>query len=360
MQREKIVSISGLRGFSCLIIMLYHYRFILLNNDIGLINYGHYFVEVFVTISGFLMAFNYRNRILGMNFIDFFVKRYLKIMPLYWITEICAYAAIILATVLSGAKYWRNPIHLLLEFSGFYTGWFGQVEPPVNNPLWTVCSLLLCYVLYYFICRVSKSRKSVYTGLILGLIFTSVVSLNWSVNKEKYYLFIGGEDSVRCIISFLMGLLLYELYEKINNQQGKIISYLLMVVFVVIIINFGSLKNVCSIDIENVTMWIVIFLFCPLVLYSAIYIKIIKEVFSGGVLQFIGKLSMDIYMWHWVVRIYLGSRPFYLNQETWSGWTILVITSITLSALSYYVFMPVIYRVIEKTKYAILNNRNTV
>ena len=360
MQREKIVSISGLRGFSCIIIMLYHYRFILVNNGIGIMNYGHYFVEVFVTISGFLMAYNYRNRISGMNFMDFFIKRYLKIMPLYWITEICVYAAVILATVLSGEKYSWKPVQIILELSGFYTGWFGQAQPPVNNPLWTVCSLLLCYVLYYIICRVSNSRKAVYTGLIVTLIVAGVIALNSPIVKAGYVSIIGSEDSIRCIISFLMGLLLYELYEKVSNQQGKVISYTLMVVFAVIVIMFDNLQKLGIADIENVISWIVIFLFCPLILYSAIFINPIKYVFSRGVFLLIGTLSMDIYVWHWVVRIYLGSRPFYLDQETWSGWMILVIASIVVSALSYYVLMPVIYRVMEKIRYLASNKRNMV
>lgn len=357
MQREKIVSISGLRGFSCIIIMLYHYRFFLLNNGIGIINYGHYFVEVFVTISGFLMAYNYRNRISGMNFRDFFIKRYLKIMPLYWITEICVYAAVILSTVLAGKNYNWNPTKIILELSGFYTGWFGQAEPPVNNPLWTVCSLLFCYVLYYIMCRVSNSRKTVYIGLSVTLIIAGVIALNSRIVKDGYVSIIGSEDSIRCIISFLMGLLLYELYEKVSNQQGKVISYTLLVVFAVIVIMFDDLQKLGISDMENVISWIVIFLFCPLILYSAIFINPIKYVFSRSVFLLIGTLSMDIYMWHWVVRIYLGSRPFYLEQETWSGWLILVMSALVVSVLSHYIFMPLLYRIGVKIKSRVLNNR---
>lgn len=360
MQREKIVSVSGLKGFSSLIIMFYHYRFFLLNKGIEIIDYGHYFVEVFVTISGFLMAYNYRNRIAGMKFNVFFMKRYLKIMPLYWITEICVYAAVILSTFLSGEKYRWNPMKMLLEFSGFYTGWFGQTEPPVNNPLWTVCCLLLCYVLYYFICKASKNRNDCYIGLIVTIIFTSTVSLIWLVYKENYYSILGCEDSIRCIISFLMGLLLYELYEKIPNQLGEIISYILIGVFVAVINAYYNFQMIGEVNIENIIPWMVVLLFCPLMLCSTIYIKPIKFVFSGCVLQFIGKLSMDIYMWHWVVRIYLGSRPFYLNQEIWSGWVILIIVTFIVSVLSHYILMPLIYGICVKINSVVLGNRHIV
>lgn len=356
MQREKIVSISGLRGFSCIIIMLYHYRFFFVNNGIEIIDYGHYFVEVFVTISGFLMAYNYQNRISGMHFSDFFVKRYMKIMPLYWITEICGYAAVILSTVLSGENYIWKPMQIILELSGFYTGWFGQAKPPVNNPLWTVCSLLLCYVLYYIICRVSNSRKTVYTGLIVILIMAGAVLLNSLIVKDGYESIIGSEDSIRCIISFLMGLLLFELYEKVNNKQGELISYTLMVVFAIIVNLFDYMPQIGISDIENVTTYIVIFLFCPLILYSVIFINPVKYVFSRGVFLFCGTLSMDIYMWHWIVRIYLGSRPFYLKQDTWSGWVLLIVVTLLVSTLSHYIFMPLIYRIGVKIKNIFINN----
>ena len=346
MQREKIVSVSGLKGFSCVIIMLYHYRFILMNNGIELINYGHYFVEVFVTISGFLMAYNYRDRIPNLKFTVFFIKRYLKIMPLYWITEICVYIALIMATLLSKGEISQwEPKQILLELSGFYTGWFGQAEPPVNSPLWTVCCLLLCYVLYYIICRAFTSRRVVYRSAVLFLIISFVFLLNQLVDKDEYYSILGSEDSIRCIISFLVGVLLYELYEIINKKQGIVISLILLIAFAVIVIAFLQFKKNGVSSIENATSWIVIFIFCPLTLYSSIYLNPINYAFSRGAFQFIGALSTDIYMWHWVVRIYLGSRPFNLDQETWSGWLLLIIATFLVSVLSHYIIMPFIYRI---------------
>lgn len=359
MQREKIVSISGLRGFSCLIIMLYHYRFFLLDNGLRIIDYGHYFVEVFVMISGFLMAYNYRNRIAGMNFKDFFLNRYMKIMPLYWITEICVYAAVILATVLSGEKYKWNPIQMLWELSGIYTGWFGQSAPPMNPPLWTVCCLLLCYILYYLICKVSKNCIASYIGMIMVIIFVGAFSIASMIYEGRTYSIIGSEDSLRCIISFMMGLLLYELYQKMPDWLGKVISYILIGMFIGIIAAFSNFPLTKGIDVENLIPGIVILLFCPLMLYSAIYIKPLKYLFSSRVLQFIGKISMDIYMWHWVVRIYLGSRPFYVDQNTWSGWILLIIASLTVSILSHYI-MARLYSVGANIKTAVLGNRYSV
>ena len=55
----------------------------------GIKDYGYLAVEAFVCISGYLMAYNYKDKLNSMNFITFFKRRYLKIMPLYWITEVC-------------------------------------------------------------------------------------------------------------------------------------------------------------------------------------------------------------------------------------------------------------------------------
>lgn len=346
MQREKIVSINGLRGFACLIIMLYHFRFYLLDKGVELIDYGHYFVEVFIMVSGFLMAYNYSSIIADMNFRAFWSKRYMKIMPLYWITEICVYIAEILATVLSGEKYEWNLSQTLWELSGFYTGWFGQADVPVNNPLWTVCCLFLCYALYFAICKVRKKSDTLYISMIIVIIISCFYYVN---HTGSNYLF-GSEDSLRCIISFMFGLLLYELYKKLTMKQGMIISYILIGIFVGSIVGLSYYQMISRIDMDNVVSKIVIFLFGPIMLYSAIYIKGLKFLFSSRIMQFIGKISMDIYMWHWVVRIYLGSRPFYVNQNTWSGWALLITVSLVVAVLSHYIVMPWVYGMGVKIK----------
>lgn len=350
MQKEKIESINGLKGISCLIIMLYHYRFFLLDKGIWIINYGHYFVEVFVAISGFLMAYNYRERLADMNFKDFFLKRYLKIMPLYWITEICMYIAEFLAVYLSGKRYHRNPLQVIWEFSGLYTGWFGQSEPPLNNPLWTVSCLLMCYVLYYFICKVSKKSNYIYLSLIFFVICCAWSALGGAPAEKHNTITIGNLDLIQCILSFMMGVLFYEVYRRIPERWGQIISWVLVGLLI------GILIVLCVCNINNIGFTeksiasIVIALFCPLMLCFAVYIRTFRYIFSAQILQSVGKLAMDIYMWHWVVRVYMGSRPIYLNERTWSGWVVLIAVSLLTSVVSHYILMPWIYDMEMKIK----------
>ena len=352
MQREKIVSINGLKGFSCIVIMLYHYRFFLLDNGIMFIDYGHYFVEVFVTISGFLIAYNYKDKIANMTFKEFFFRRYMKIMPLYWITELCMYLAVIFAMVLSGEKRQWNILQILWEFSGIYTGWFGQKELPLNNPLWTVCCILFCYMLYYLIIKISRNFSGIYIGAIL-FVLSSGLSIIWLTHEKIDFLFVRNEDLVRCILSFMIGVLLCEAYQRLPKRWGKRISYTLLIL-IIGVIACSSTSVIDDIVIEKSISSFVIFIVCPFMVYSAIYIPLFKFIFSTRILQLVGILSMDIYMWHWVVRVYLGSRPFYLEQRTWFGFCVLIITSLLVSGVSHYVVMPYIYSIRGKREKNVL------
>ena len=336
MQKEKIIPINGLKGLSCLIIMLYHYRFFLVDNGIKIIEHGHYFVEVFVAISGFLIAYNYQDRAQTLNFKNFVLKRYIKIMPLYWVTELLMYVAEILANMLQGKNEKWNPIYIFWEFTGLYTGWFGQTDIPKNNPLWTVCCLFICYILYYTIVKISIKSFSVYR-LIITFILLGGVSL---LQDSASAIINVNEDLLYCILSFIIGLSLYEIYRNISEHFGQIVSWSLFGTFVGTIIVCYNSNLYMDIGIDNIHFFIAIFIFCPLIICSAIYIKPFRYLCSSKVLQYFGDISIDVYMWHWVIRVYMGSRPFYLNEHDGVEWLILIVVSIIVAIFSHFYFVP--------------------
>ena len=97
-KKERLYTLDGLRGISCCVIaFLWHY----LNMqpyDQGMpfqtifdlfYRFGQYFVEVFFVLSGFVMAYTYKEKIeKGLGLVEYMLKRYKHIWPLMIVTLI--------------------------------------------------------------------------------------------------------------------------------------------------------------------------------------------------------------------------------------------------------------------------------
>lgn len=332
--RERMNSIDGLKGFSCLVIMIYHYMdaYIVVNEFPGFhpIRFAFCFVEVFMAISGFMMAYNYKDRIKDMNFIPYFAKRYFKLMPLYWLTSIFAYIFAILGYY-KGFRpdFSRNTLQVILEFSGFYYGWFGITSVQTNMVLWVISVLLLCYILYFVICKLSKKSNNIYI-LLVAFIFVA--------SESGLFPFLE-RDQIRIIASFMFGALLYELYLRISQFGGKLIS-LCMAVIVVLTSIYIGIAQTGSLDAFGFNFYLmVILILCPLTIYGAIYVRPVKWLFETKVFQYIGKISMSVYMWHLIASDYFWKLD---NRFTSNIYFILVktILMIVIASVSCFLVEP--------------------
>lgn len=209
MQKARIASIDGLRGIACLVIaFVTHYQTFY---NVSFLHYTAHFVEVFFAISGFGMAYSYKSQIFQMTFKEYFGKRYIKIMPLYWLT----FVSCLLAQLFSFYQYHEfltngtfSMNNIFLDFWGIYIGWFAGNVTPMNGASWTIHALLLCYIIYFVICKASRDSKEKYLGLICIVMCLSItgIQMRWNVPFLFY------DNSLRAYGGFAMGALIYELY----------------------------------------------------------------------------------------------------------------------------------------------------
>lgn len=348
--KERITSIDGLRGIACIGIMLFHFEDILIKNGIWIIDYAWIFVEIFFTISGFMMAYNYKERIPNIEFGSFFFKRYLSVMPLYWLTDICMWIAMILGSAFSERMMRIDSytfLQVILEFLGIFGGWKGESVNPLNGPLWTISSLLLCYVIFYIICRISNNSKNRYS-IIVYILFLSSLSIKLYLDECDSLLLLYDKDTYMYLASFIMGLILYEIYTRVSCLGGKVLAIMYWIILLsasVIIISEGMTD--LSIMGKDTSM-VAIFIFCPLTILSSLYIKSIRKILSTKVFCFLGAISMSVYMWHQVVRTYVGSRPLYLDQTTWLGFFTLIFSTLLVATISKYVVEPRLKIMVDK------------
>ena len=300
--KKRIESIDGLRGLACILIaFVCHYLDAVPGSKY--LHYTGHMVELFIAISGFGMAYAFKDRIKEMNFSDYFGKRYFKIMPLYWVTLICCFIVQVYAQFTLGHTvintYKLDLLRTYLGILGIECGWF-MFDNPVNGPAWAISVILLCYVVYYIICRISKS-ESMYFCLLMLLLF---VSLSCIV-KEVKIPFFHYDNCSRAYASFVIGALFYEYYIRATKKGSLLLLAMYGIFFLSYCLIMPYLLH-CSIAdvLGNMRITVIIF-FIPFAFLLTLYLEPISRFMKTYLMQFLGKISMSIYLWHRFFKICL-------------------------------------------------------
>ncbi len=335
--RQRINEIDGLRGIACVCIVLgYHCRTFFFEGKVWMDNLA-YFVEVFFIISGFMMAYNYKNRIYMLNFKSYFLKRYINLMCIYWITDI-------VWIVLLAIQYSKegiidnnsfNLLYLTLEFWGVLSGW-GFSSLGINS--WFFCVLIYCYIIYFILCKYSikiNQQNGKYIASLLAILVFTIVGI---INAWDYSFLYAG-ITLRGLGSFLVGAIIYELYENLPEIKMKTLLYvfdfLIALSFLYCKINGFSYDD--FLGNKSLTMILII---CPLIVLNVLYIPIFRAICSRRFLLYLGKISMNIYLWHTIVLRYI------LKYNL--GYISMVIISIVVGSISYYLLEPIIKNCLYK------------
>ena len=166
--------------------------------------------SMFFLLSGFGMAFGYRDRMQNhtIAFRDFLLKRLRKLYPMYLISN---FAALVLAV----AQYGVSAINLqkivctvLLRMGGGLTG-----TDLYNAPTWFLCTLLLCYVVFFFVAYTCKTPTQYRCAMALGIV--------WGYFCMTTYLALPFCDSGSGIglMNFFIGCALAEAYPLIREKS---------------------------------------------------------------------------------------------------------------------------------------------
>lgn len=163
----------------------------------GGVGNGFFFIS-----SGFLLSLHHTDLILARkeNFASFFYKRLSAIYPLYFLSNLVQLG---LLFVTSGLAAW-NVSRIVLSFLFVTEGWVDRIEPP-NYPTWFICVLILCYLLYYGICAVSRNRTC-FRVLICVMILWGYICRTGILEVPFCYSLTGTSE-----MDFFIGCLLAEL-----------------------------------------------------------------------------------------------------------------------------------------------------
>ena len=192
---EKLWLLDVIRGFSALLIVLYHYT---TQYDISIghivpyavkVPWGCHAVYTFFLLSGFLTVYSYKEKTTPLEFLK---KRFLRLYPMFWVCMVVttAYIVFLLPDRVPSLKQFIFNITMIPSFFGFKA---------VDGVYWTLAKELMFYfgfaaVIQFYGIR-SKRYLWLWCWLMLEIICT-IIPPRWIVSAllipEYLFAFLAG------------------------------------------------------------------------------------------------------------------------------------------------------------------------
>lgn len=320
------LDINGLRAFAVISVVLYHF-------GVPYVSGGFVGVDVFFVISGFLMTGIVLERVDHKGVLDFYIARFLRIVPalLVVVITLMAFGMFALSTneyeVLS-----RNAIASLLFYSNNYYAIHSSYFDPSSElnfllHTWSLSAEWQFYILYpLLVILIKKLRLPV--GLALSAIFTISLTITLmrvtGTREDIFYLLPTRAWEMLAGGLVYMASVRYKMPEWIKHCDGYGIA--LIVVAATILHSNGYWPSYST--------------FAPVLGASMVILANDQNsIFtSNRVAQWAGKISYSVYLWHWPVVV---AMRYYQIDFSAINIFIGVVSSFALGELS--------YRIIEST-----------
>jgi hypothetical protein len=339
LEKARNNSLDFLKIIATILIVFHHYQQAL-NVEFTQINffggkfYFGYLVELFFLISGFLM-FNYIEKIKqGLNFESFFINRVKRFLPLVAIAAILYECLIYFYFRIFGEKFLEQGLNFfgtIISILGIQAGWSFE-NPMINNPMWYISVLILCYILFYISTKISILKKinCVYLYVILVFLGLSIQKNNTNLAFLNYY-------TARGYYSFFFGVL-FSIYFN-NYKIRKFVK--ILSIFLVIFITYSIVAHYSIVE-KNIN-YTLTFIYYP-ALIIIFNIDIIKKIYSSKLITKLAETSFNVYVWHVgaILIFIIVNKGCNLNIN-FSSYKVMIVFTILL-----YIFGTISYYLIEK------------
>jgi len=351
--KKKFLSLETYRAFAALMIAAIHFD---LNSP--LVNHqlasGH-FVQFFFTLSGFVIYFNYKDKIKNFENIKFFIKkRFFRLYPLhifflilFLLIEIIKFLAI---------NYYNVDVNSEIFVKNDYLSFFANifllhtflVDYTFNTPSWSISAEFYTYVLFAFLIIFNSRYKISFLVIVIIYFFRINDEVSFGASHSAYRSFLD------CIYGFYWGVIFCKLYISLEKNKYYLkykdaISLILIFFTFFSIINFS--KN--QLFLLPVVFGCLIFFSCDLDKQS-----ILGKFICNKFFVYLGSISYSIYMSHlfvfWIINNllkYIFNLKTFIDDDGFSKLDLNIFQSSLLVLFCYFatiIFSHFSYKYIEK------------
>lgn len=259
--------------------------------------YWGYLVELFFTISGFVTVVSERKR-RSEGIVAPMAHRIVRVWPVAALSVIVFTVIDLCFLGCTGHWYLDHPLSIRMFVSSFFlvfSGWFAGMYG-VNNPIWYLSVLLLCYLVFYLVRLLSKKAS-----LPIWIPCVALMALGVAAQELRWQApFLMADSSARGYVSFFWGVLLGIVLPRIGNK--RLVSSIALVLFVLLAcrtILVGPLHG-DEWATDALLLW-------PLLVTFAALSEGANRACASGLVRYLGGLNYEFYVWHNVVLLAIAT-----------------------------------------------------
>lgn len=294
-QKRQFYALTSLKGLFILIIAFHNTMFItplfdFIPGTAFLTLFGGSLGNsVFFVLSGFLLSYGYRDRIMehAVSFQVFLKRRLEKLYPMYFISNIAALLVSVWQYGISVINLEKLVLTLMVQIGGGL-----QRGNPYNAPTWFLSALLVCYVVYFFISHHSKSITQYYCCIAFGIIW------GYGLTNGELMLPLCYPENGKALMNFFIGCAIAEFYPRIREKQHKWLQPCGMAVLVFAL--YLMLKYGVPVICGNVDVAFA-FVITPIIVYLAFAEGPISKILQFKPFVYLGNISISVFYWHLVI-----------------------------------------------------------
>ncbi len=324
--------IGFLRALAVIVVLLFHYK-------VPFFYGGFIGVDIFFVISGYLMTSIILSGFAKNNFsvAKFYKRRVNRILPalLFMLLGTLSFAFFYylpfdymqISRYAASASIFVSNIYFALK-SGYFDP-ASQFNPYLHT--WSLSVEWQFYIFYPLILLVLKrtylNKRKLFTYLFSGMTifsFISIIIMNEFLANKGYIFYLVFPRAWEMMI----GGFAYLFADRFNylldstNRKWIVLSSL-------------GILGLCTFFYRENFSWPSYLTIVPVVATAAIIISDVDfRFFKNGILQFVGKISYSLYLWHWPLYVFLLYRNY--NVSTPMVAVSLLVLSVLLAYISYF------------------------
>ena len=278
-----------IKVIATILLVLHHFQQIM-NVRFSYINFfgGKFYmgnlVEMFFIISG-ICACHWIEGINGKSrFKKFYfdrVKRLLPVMSISIVVDSLLYIYFFNLYHITIGAYSVDVKNVIISCLGIQAGW-GFENPMINSPMWYISVLMLCYIIFYFVTKLSNTMK-----ISPYILYALLIIIGLFILREQLDLPFLNEYTARGYVSFFEGMILGCILNKKKELIDKI-SIWAIVPFVIGTV--GYMKGF------HIYYMLVILMWPSLIIFFRN--RVFKKFINGSIWSKMAKVSYDTYVWH--------------------------------------------------------------
>ncbi len=282
-------NIQALRGIAALFVLLEHVRFL---------NCGAFGVDIFFSISGFMIMFSTHEDKKG-----FLPKRLIRILPLYYLMTIGTYALLLVfPSMFEQTKATLSFLVKSLLFIPFDIG--NGVIQPLMRVGWTVN----CEIFFYLIFALCKRISHRFRGLLCSVVLLLIVVMGQAFSPDNAVITFYSQP---VMLEFALGILLYYLvwgiYEKHATKPLPSFcpAICLITASALFIILAATKQHANILGYGRLILWglpSAVIVLCAFI--SNLYLEMPK------ILVWVGNMSFSLYLIHYYPVMLLDRKVF--------------------------------------------------